>query len=209
LRELQSRTTAELLNGGIFRSLAGAGIWIKLPFSWGLRSPEVSDGGSLWNDADGLPGPTRDQVISGLERIIASSGLAPDSRRALLLRHVVNEALDGRRDRLTGTAIAFDVFGRGADFDPANDSIVRTEVRRVRHVLNSYFAGSGSEDPIRISIPKGTYVPQFEWAPERVSAADGRNAGPQDGAQALMALASPAEPGAGVSSGPDPRSPVR
>jgi TolB-like protein len=169
----------------------------------------VSDGGSLWNDADNNPVPARDQVISALERIIASSGLAPGSRRALLLRHIVNEALAGRRDRLTGTAIAFDVFGRGADFDPVNDSIVRTEMRRVRHVLNSYFAGQGSEDPIRISLPKGTYVPQFGWAPARASAAADRDAGPLEGAQALMAPAGPAEPGAGVSSGPDPSSSAR
>ena len=112
-----------------------------------------------------------DEVTAAVERILASSGLNSSSRRATLLRHLVNEALAGRPERLTGTAIAFDVFGRGQDFDPQNDSIVRTEARRVRHVLNSYYAGSGAHDPLRISIPKGTYVPRFEKAPVGASAA--------------------------------------
>jgi TolB-like protein/tetratricopeptide (TPR) repeat protein len=101
-------------------------------------------------------------VFAALDRVLVSSGLAPNSRRATFLSHIVGEALAGRPENLTGKALAMDVFGRGADFDPMHDSIVRTEARRVRHMLNAYYAGPGSADPIRISLPKGTYVPRFE-----------------------------------------------
>jgi TolB-like protein len=145
--------------------------------------------------------PSSDEVISALERILASSGLAPDSRRTTLLRHIVNQAVAGRPERLTGTAIAFDVFGRGADFDPLNDSIVRTEARRVRHVLNSYYAGRGLHDPIRISIPKGTYVPRFERGPAGALAGDNQGAGEQTRPDAVSGTAGPAAPATSASPG--------
>ena len=145
--------------------------------------------------------PSAHEVISALERILASSGLSPNSRRTTLLRHIVNQAVAGRPERLTGTAIAFDVFGRGADFDPLNDSIVRTEARRVRHVLNSYYAGPGLNDPIRISIPKGTYVPKFERGPAGALAADNQGAGERSPA----APATSASPGLEGGSSIQPR----
>ena len=72
------------------------------------------------------------------------------------------ETLAGRGDRVKSYTIAVDVFGRGADFDSASDSIVRTEATRLRGALAKYYAGYGADDPIRILFPPGSYVPQFE-----------------------------------------------
>jgi TolB-like protein len=153
--------------------------------------------------------PSADEVISALERILASSGLSPDSRRTSLLRHIVNQAVAGRPERLTGKAIAFDVFGRGADFDALNDSIVRTEARRVRHVLNSYYVGPGSHDPIRISIPKGTYVPKFERGPAGALAGDNQGGGEQTRPDAVSGTAGPAAPVTSASPGLEAGSSIR
>ena len=106
--------------------------------------------------------PSAEEVNSALERTLASGEFAAGSRRATVPRYVVDEARSGRSDRLKETEIAIDVFGRGAEFDPLTDSIVRTEALRMRHALDTYYAGTGTDDPIRISIPKDTYVPQFE-----------------------------------------------
>jgi TolB-like protein/tetratricopeptide (TPR) repeat protein len=106
--------------------------------------------------------PSADNVLAAMERALADPHVSSGGRSACLLRHLVKETLAGREERLKGTAIAMDVFGRGADFDPQADGIVRTEARRLRQALDSYYAGSGAEDPIRITIPKGTYVPRFE-----------------------------------------------
>jgi adenylate cyclase len=53
------------------------------------------------------------------------------------------------------------VFGRDASFDPATDPIIRIEASRLRRSLERYYLTVGRRDPIRIDIPKGSYVPTF------------------------------------------------
>jgi TolB-like protein/Tfp pilus assembly protein PilF len=93
--------------------------------------------------------------------VLSDPEVGGNSRRAKLLRHLVGETLAGRAESLRGTAIAMDVFDRGAGFDPQTDAIVRAEARRLRQALASYYAGPGARDPLMISIPKGGYVPRF------------------------------------------------
>ncbi len=106
-------------------------------------------------------GPSDADILSALERVVAGSELRTNARQAKLLRYLVSETLEGRATWLKGTAIAMDVFGREADFDPRADSVVRSEARRLRHALAGYYVGPGAHDPVTISIPKGSYVPQF------------------------------------------------
>ena len=94
---------------------------------------------------------------------IASSPQFEDSKRLVeFLRYVVTEALAGREHQLTGRAVGQAVFGRGPDFDPQHDAIVRVEAGRLRRRLSLYYAATGAGDPLRITIPKGGYVPTFE-----------------------------------------------
>ena len=108
------------------------------------------------------PAPSVTEVHAALRRVIESPDFSGSHRRRDLLRHLVIETLSGRSDRLKGTSIAIDVFGRDADFDPQTDAIVRSEARRLRHALADYYLGMGARDPIRILLPKGSYVPLFE-----------------------------------------------
>ncbi len=110
-------------------------------------------------DAPPSPGEVRAQM----RRILANPTLQASPARRELLRFVVEEALAGRADRLKGFTIALAVFGRKDDFDPQTDPIVRVEARRLRRDLDSYYVTAGKRDPIVISIPKGGYVPRFEW----------------------------------------------
>lgn len=108
---------------------------------------------------------------------MSSPGWTASERRSDLLRFLVAETLAGRGDRLRWVAIAVDVFGRAADFDPQIDAIVRVEARRLRRDLDSYYGGEGRHDLVLITVPKGRYVPHFAWnrAP-RVSGAPQRQA---------------------------------
>jgi TolB-like protein len=108
---------------------------------------------------DPSPADIRGQV----ERILAGSHLRSSSRRAALLRFLVEETLAGRGDRLKGFAVAVAVFGRDETFDSQADPIVRLEARHLRHDLDSYYVADGRHDPVRITIPKGGYVPRFAW----------------------------------------------
>ena len=61
--------------------------------------------------------------------------------------------------------MATEVFGRRSDFDQSIDPIVSIQASRLRRALARYYETAGKRDPIRIVIPKGTYVPVFENQP--------------------------------------------
>lgn len=107
--------------------------------------------------------PSQDDVCAQLERILASPGFAANAQRRDLLRYLVEQALAGQGDRLKGFAIAVAVFGRNESFDAQADPLVRVEAMRLRRELDMYYGTSGTRDRVRISIPKGAYVPVFAW----------------------------------------------
>lgn len=110
-------------------------------------------------DASTVPQP--EDVRAQLDRILSSTHFLASARRRAFLKFVVDETLSGRADRLKGFSIAVAVFGRNESFDPQADPVVRLEAGRLRRDLDSYYVGAGANDPVRISVPKGTYVPQF------------------------------------------------
>ena len=108
-------------------------------------------------------GPSEDEVRVELERILSNTDIQASEKRSAFLRFIVEETLAGRARNLKGYSIAVAVFGRDETFDAQADPIVRLEARRLRRDLDSYYVAAGSHDPVRISIPKGSYVPHFEW----------------------------------------------
>jgi adenylate cyclase len=114
------------------------------------------------------PGPLRRGRAPGarvvrrqLEQVLKSEDFDASRRSREFLRFVVEEALCGRGETLSQAAIATQVFGRKDDFDPVVDPIVRIQAGRLRRSLERYYLRSGWEDPVRIELPKGTYVPAF------------------------------------------------
>lgn len=105
--------------------------------------------------------PNRDEIVEQLNRIIASSDFTAGPRVQRFLTHLVMEELDGRGEGLRGTALAMDVFGRGGDFDPNNDPVVRIEAVKLRKAIEHFYLTSGVEDRIVIEVPKGQYRPVF------------------------------------------------
>ncbi len=100
-----------------------------------------------------------------LRRILASADFEASERNRHFLVYVVEETLSGRADRIKAYTIATSVFGRDASFDPQVDSIVRIEAGRLRRALERYYLTAGQMDGLRISIPRGGYVPVFETRP--------------------------------------------
>src|SRR5689334_3116805 len=96
-----------------------------------------------------------------LESVLASTGLSRNERIARILRFVVEEHLAGRDTALKESVIAVEVFGRPANHDPKQDSIVRTEAGRLRARLSEYYIGEGKDNDLVIELPKGGYTPVF------------------------------------------------
>jgi hypothetical protein len=82
------------------------------------------------------PNAQRDETVRReLDTILSSHGFVQSKRLTDFLRFVVERHLDGRDDELKETLLAVEVFGRKADYDPKQDSIVRTEAGRLRSKL--------------------------------------------------------------------------
>ena len=101
-------------------------------------------------------------VIDALGRILAHKQFKDTTRLKRFLTYVVDEALAGRSDRLKGYSIGLEVFDRAEDFDPQADTIVRVQAGQLRRRLDLYYSTDGQSDPLRILLPKGSYVPIFE-----------------------------------------------
>lgn len=112
-----------------------------------------------------------DDIRAQLERILASRGFANAGRLSRLLRHIVEKTLAGQADQLKEYSVGMEVFDRDDQYDPRVDSIVRVEAGRLRSRLDEYYNADGAADAVRISLPRGAYVAQFEPRIETQAAA--------------------------------------
>ena len=99
-----------------------------------------------------------------LDKVLASAGFARNERLARFLRFIVEWHLEGRDSEIKESVLALEVFGRGSDHDPKQDSIVRTEAARLRARLSEYYHDEGKNDELVIELPKGGYVPRLRLA---------------------------------------------
>ena len=139
--------------------------------------------------------PPAEQVRAELDKILSSEVFGRSGRARDLLRYIVEQDLAGNADRLKGYSIGVDVFGKGTDFDPANDTVVRVQMGRLRDFLKQYYLGQGADDALRISIPLGTYAPNYAISEPR-AAKDGNKADASDapGTAATQPLTVPIDP---------------
>jgi hypothetical protein len=108
--------------------------------------------------------PSPGEIRAALAGVLASSDFQASSQLSQFLTYIVEQTLKGETDTIKGYTIAVEALGRSANFDPQLDPIVRVEATRLRRALAAYYAGQGRDDPWVISIPKGSYIPQFSRA---------------------------------------------
>ena len=114
------------------------------------------------------PNPTdslsADRILACLDKLLSGEEFANSAQLSRFLRHIVENTVHGTDTSLKESAIGAAVFNRRDSYDPKLDPIVRVEARRLRLRLDEYYRRTGSADPVRISLPKGRYVPVFEMA---------------------------------------------
>ncbi|MEP0131900.1 MAG: hypothetical protein ABJJ25_00860 [Eudoraea sp.] len=103
-----------------------------------------------------------DSYLQQLKRVCESMEFRSKPRMKKFLTYVTNEYVEGRADNIKGYSIAVDVFNQQEDFDPDLNALVRINAGRLRRLLRLYYLEEGVDDPIRIEIPKGKYVPKFK-----------------------------------------------
>ena len=99
--------------------------------------------------------------MAQLERILKSPALATSPSLCRFLRYIVEETLAGHSGSIKEYSLGVNVFGRGDDFNPRLDPIVRVQARNLRSRIARYYAGEGAADPVVVELPKGAYVPLF------------------------------------------------
>jgi len=127
------------------------------------------------------------------------------------LRYIVEETLAGRASGIKEQVLGLEVFDRGPDFNPRLDPIVRVQARNLRSRMAKYYEGPGQADPIRIELPKGTYIPVFHHVGPTAETASGATSqqGPDPEPTELTAAGAVTTPvSLSVMPVPPPRSPV-
>jgi len=106
-----------------------------------------------------------DSIRRALELVIRSDAFAGSKQCQDLLRLLVQHALSGDLDALCEQKIGVEMFGRPADYDTSNDTVVRVRATEVRERLAQYYDEATPPPIVHIELRPGSYVPEFHWFP--------------------------------------------
>jgi TolB-like protein/tetratricopeptide (TPR) repeat protein len=112
------------------------------------------------NDANGSAF-SEDLIRAELARVLESPIFAQSERLGRFLRFAVEHAISGSEDGLKEYVIGTEVYDRKPPYHPTQDSIVRTEARRLRIKLKEYYESAGKDNPLCIYFRPGNYIPVF------------------------------------------------
>jgi hypothetical protein len=124
-------------------------------FEQTLKKESTSPG-----DADHVD---RAQILNQLQCLLSSRFFNSSKRCPAMLSYVVTSVLDGQAEYLKERSIGIEAFHRAADYDSNMDPIVRLTAGEVRKRLAQYYCEAEHENELRISLPVGSYVPEFHW----------------------------------------------
>jgi len=91
-----------------------------------------------------------------LSRVLKSSVFAQSDRLGRFIRFTVETTLAGEAETLKEYVIGTEVYERNSSYHPSEDSIVRSEARRLRSKLKEYYDSVGKYDPVLIYYRPGS-----------------------------------------------------
>jgi hypothetical protein len=110
----------------------------------------------------------RDAILHELQEILASTHFCNSKRYPALLQYIVEKTLAGDAEFLKERTLGVEVFDRPASYDTNADTVVRYTAGEVRKRLSLYYHELGRKPAIQISLPAGSYVPEFLHAHDEV-----------------------------------------
>ncbi len=96
-----------------------------------------------------------------LQAVLSSQSFQRAPSLSRILTYICNEYFNGQAEQVKEYSIAVEALGRGNDFDPQADSIVRVDLHLLRKRLQDYYASEGASHRIQIELPRGSYTPEF------------------------------------------------
>src|SRR5882757_7289663 len=104
----------------------------------------------------------KEESFQEVEKLVNSHILHGSESLCKMLRYLTEQALNHPGNSVKEYQIATEVFGRPANFDPHLDSTVRVQAGRLRLKLAEYYNSVGTEDPVVVELPKGSYALSFQ-----------------------------------------------
>lgn len=135
---------------------------------------------------------SQEELRAEVQRVLQSSHFHRTPKLQRFLALVCDYYFQDRSREINEFLIATEAFGKGPDFDPSQDSLVRVQAREVRRRLREYYQNEGKGNPLVLDIPLGHYVPEFTVTPQAPSPRFGRPlraAGIMLGATVLVCIA--------------------
>src|SRR4051812_44806430 len=102
-----------------------------------------------------------EQIYEQLQRVLDSAAFKNSSTLSKFLEFIVSEKIKDRDQYIKEYSVAVNGLHRAPSFNPRDDAVVRIHGGRLRRALSDFYLNDGSNDPIVIHVPKGSYVPQF------------------------------------------------
>lgn len=96
-----------------------------------------------------------------VQRIVSSEGFQRAAQLRNILTYTTRSALLQPSEPVREYDIAVAALGRKPDFDPGSDNIVRVQISHLRRRLTHYFDTDGANEPLRVTMLKGSYIPTF------------------------------------------------
>jgi hypothetical protein len=108
-------------------------------------------------------------VSAQLNRILSSDLFQHSKRYPKFLRYVVEQTLKGEGAHLKERTLGIAVFSRSPEYDTSADPVVRNTASEVRKRIDEYYSELEHQHELRITLPVGSYVPEFKDPNEHVS----------------------------------------
>jgi TolB-like protein len=108
-----------------------------------------------------------------LTKLLTSQIFARSERLGRFLQFTIDHVLAGKEGELKEYVIGVEVYDRRSPYNPAVDSIVRSEARRLRGKLKQYYEFDGKTDPVRIFFRPGSYIPEIRRREAQVDSSSG------------------------------------
>ena len=95
-----------------------------------------------------LAGPTPQEKQKQLDRILQSRLFQGSGIAMTLLEYLGHQSIENPEAQVKEYTIAMEVFGRGSEFNPNTNSIVRVQARRLRGKLEAYYESEGDRKSV-------------------------------------------------------------
>lgn len=105
-----------------------------------------------------------DDKRKALEQVLRTTPFLRGRQVRRFLRYICEMEFAGRGNALHEYLVGVEALGRPTAYSTEEDSTVRRRAYALRHKLEEVYANELTDAPVRIEVPKGSYVPRFTRA---------------------------------------------